>query len=97
MTDTIEWLEVIGRDASLRHASAEELGKVLELAQASEALTAAVVCGDRMRLSAELGNKPMEPPQSTQGPWREDEPDEDEGDVPHPPSTPDKGKSPHPR
>lgn len=79
MTDTIELLEVIGRDASLRHASVEELTKVLEQAQASEALTAAVASGDSMRLSQEFGHKPMAPPQSTQIPgYEEDEPEQDD-------------------
>jgi hypothetical protein len=93
MTDTIELLEAIGRDASLRHASAEELTKALEQAQASEALTAAVASGDNMRLSQEFGHKPMQAPQVTQIPGHEDdEPDHDEDDEPHHHSAPDKGK-----
>ncbi|MEO8999303.1 MAG: hypothetical protein ABI227_08400 [Rhodanobacter sp.] len=93
MADTIELLEIIGRDASLRHASAEELTKVLEQSQASEALTAAVASNDRMRLSEELGHKQMEPPQSTQGPWHEEEEqEEDDGDEPHQPPAPDRDK-----
>jgi hypothetical protein len=82
MVDTIELLETIGRDASLRHASAEELTGMLEQVQASDALKAAAASGDRMRLSEELGNKPLAPPQTTLGPAHEDEPQQDEDDEP---------------
>jgi hypothetical protein len=66
MLDTIELLEAIGRDASLRHASAEELTNMLEQAQASVALTAAVASGDSSRLSEEFGHKAMYAPQDSQ-------------------------------
>ena len=90
MTDTIDLLEAIGRDASLRHASAEELAKVLEGAQASEALTAAVASGNRSPLSEELVHGECEPPQSGQTGHEEDEPEEDQPlNVP----APDKGAS----
>lgn len=79
MSDTIDLLETIGRNASLRHASAEELSNMLELAQASKALMSAAVRGDSSLLSAELGNKPMQAPQITQSPGHED--DESEQDV----------------
>lgn len=46
MTDTIELLEIIGCDASLRYARADELKGVLERAQASAELTKAVAEGD---------------------------------------------------
>lgn len=90
MTDTIELLEAIGRDASLRHASAEELTSVLEHAQASAALTAAVASGDRMRLAEELGHKQMEPPQSTQAPSHEDEESDQDEDESNQSPKPDK-------
>jgi hypothetical protein len=66
MLDTIELLEAIGRDASLRHASTEELTNMLEQAQASVALTAAAASGDSSRLSEELGRKAMFTPQISQ-------------------------------
>lgn len=75
MSDTIELLEAIGRDASLRHATSEELASVLQQARASEALTAAVASGDRSHLASELGQNANLPPQSTQTPSHE------EGDV----------------
>jgi hypothetical protein len=77
MTDTIELLEAIGRDASLRHVSSEELARILKQAEASQALTAAVASGDRSLLSAELGHKVNDVPQATQSPgYEEDEPDQ---------------------
>lgn len=94
MTDTIELLEAIGRDASLRHASAEELGKILENSQASAALTAAVVFGDSSRLTQEFGQKQMEPPNSSQGlPGEDEEPDQEEGEEPPSPPAIGHGKS----
>jgi len=59
MTDTIEWLETIGKNAKLRHARAEELADALEQAGASDALKAAVTQGDSALLSAEFGEKVM--------------------------------------
>jgi hypothetical protein len=96
MTDTIDLLEAIGRDASLRHASPEELGKTLEQARASAALTAAVASGDSSKLFQEFGQKTMNPPNSTQGvPCEEDEPEQE--DEPLDPPTPDRDKSPSPK
>ena len=66
MLDTIELLEAIGQDATLRHASAEELTNILERAQASVALTAAAASGDSSRLSEGLGHKAMFTPQISQ-------------------------------
>ena len=77
MKDTIEMLEAIGRDASLRHASTEQLGKVLEASEASAALATAVASGDSSRLSAEFGHREMHMPQVSQVPGHEEE---EEGD-----------------
>ena len=91
MSDTIELLEAIGRDASLRHASSEELTNVLQQARASEALTAAVASGDSTLLFAELGHKVNLEPQATQSPgYEEDEPgqgDSEKSDRPSAPET----------
>lgn len=96
MTDTIDLLEAIGRDASLRHASPEELGKTLEQARASAALSEAVASGDSSKLFQEFGQKPMAPPNSSQGvPCEEDEPEQE--DEPLDPPTPDRDKSPSPK
>jgi hypothetical protein len=78
MSDTIELLEAIGRDASLRHASADELARVLQQSQASDALTAAVVAGDSSLLAVELGNKINYDPQASQTCIEEDETDQDD-------------------
>ncbi|MBP1474480.1 hypothetical protein J7I44_09210 [Frateuria sp. MAH-13] len=84
MTDTIELLEAIGRDASLRHAPGEELAQRLDGAQASAALVAAAASGDSSVLSVEFGQLPNQVPQVNQMPAREDdEPMEEEPlDVP---------------
>lgn len=91
MSDTIELLEAIGRDASLRHASADELAPILELALASEVLKAAVAAGDSSLLSQELGHKPNHSPQVSNSPGHEeDEPDHDRDEgKPRHPSEPD--------
>jgi hypothetical protein len=81
MTDTIELLEAIGSDASLRYASADELKSVLEQAQASVDLTMAVAAGDGARLREELGLQQM--PQTHSAPLHEDD-EEEEADIPQP-------------
>ncbi|MBE1162537.1 hypothetical protein [Dyella acidiphila] len=55
MLDTIEWLETIGQNASLRHAPAEQLVSTLDQAGASAALKAAAMSGDKSKLSSEWG------------------------------------------
>lgn len=81
MPDTIELLEAIGRDASLRHISAEDLANLLRQVQASEALTKTVVSGDRSWLSEEFGSILMHTTHISQFPGHEDdEPDDDDGD-----------------
>jgi hypothetical protein len=78
MSDTIDLLDAIGQDASLRHASADDLSLVLERANASEALKAAVAAADSSLLSAELGPKPTQAPQISNSPGHEEE--EEPGD-----------------
>jgi len=56
MTDTIELLETIGSDASLRYAPADELKSVLERAKASTELTMAMASGDSTLLRQMLGH-----------------------------------------
>lgn len=81
--DTIELLEAIGSDASLRYAAADELKGVLAHAQAGAELAEAVATSDgsllRMQWHANLA------PQSTQAPTHfpghEDE-EEDDVDAP---------------
>ncbi|WP_267220910.1 hypothetical protein [Dyella silvae] len=52
--DSIDLLEAIGSNASLRYATATELVHMLERANASSALTHAVMSGDSTRLSEQL-------------------------------------------
>lgn len=94
MTDTMDWLEAIGQDATLRHASADELNATLEAAEASEALMAAVASGDSGWLSQELGKRVMHVTQSSQTFPEGDEPErEDEGE-PLDPAQPERTASP---
>ncbi|MBD8871730.1 hypothetical protein IHE47_02715 [Rhodanobacter sp. DHB23] len=83
MTDTIELLEAIGSDASLRYAQAGELQAVLEQTQASAELKAAVTLGDSAPLRDEFGLQQMPQTPQSNAPGHGD--DEDgEGDVPQP-------------
>ena len=94
MADTIEWLETIGKSATLRRAPAEELVETLELTDATAALKTAVMSGDRSSLFAELGNKPMRV-MDMNGPSHEEEPDHDHDEhAPAHPPHPDKEDQP---
>ncbi len=68
MSNTIEALEIIGRDASLRHASRENLMQVLAGMDASEGLKMAATSGDRRHLAQELGQKINQVSQVNQNP-----------------------------
>lgn len=89
MRSTIDLLEVIGRNASLRHARAEDLANTLAAAQASTALKAAALTGDRTYLSAELGQTPTQAPQISQTPAQEED---DTSEDPLTPSPTNSGK-----
>lgn len=54
MTDTIKLLETIGKDASLRHMSNQDLSGALDTLDASETLKAASASGDSGILRQEL-------------------------------------------
>jgi hypothetical protein len=53
--DTVELLEAIGRDASLRHASPEALASALDAAGASPGVRELAATGNDAALTAELG------------------------------------------
>jgi len=55
--DTIELLETIGRDASLRRAGRESLVQALDEMGANEGLKMAAASGDRSHLGEELGDE----------------------------------------
>ena len=57
MTNTIELLEAIGRDASLRHATGDDLSRALSALQASEGLKQAALSGDDGYLAQEFGHR----------------------------------------
>ena len=93
MPDTIELLEAIGRDASLRHASVAELTNIF-VAQSPGTLTATMTSADSSRLSEKFGHKPKHAPQVSQAPRHEDnESGHDDGDEPHHSLGPNRGKS----
>ncbi|MET0255651.1 MAG: hypothetical protein ABWZ85_04985 [Luteibacter sp.] len=80
MRDTIDLLEAIGRDASLRHASPDMLAELLATEGASGALRSAVALGDAAPLTDELGLIQMQTHQSTQFPGHDDDHDDDDKD-----------------
>ncbi|MBD8879159.1 hypothetical protein IHE49_01540 [Rhodanobacter sp. 7MK24] len=83
MADTIELLEAIGSDASLRYAQVDELKAVLEQTQASVELTEAVVQGDGASLRKELKLQETTQVQQTHAPGHEGD-DDGECDPPKP-------------
>ncbi|ODV15609.1 MAG: hypothetical protein ABT19_09140 [Rhodanobacter sp. SCN 68-63] len=92
MHDTIDLLEAIGRDASLRYADGEALAADVAFGTASEALRTAILRGSRAELVAELGTQSMQAMQGTQTPQREEDPDREEDEEPTPdhPDSPEK-------
>lgn len=76
MSNTIELLETIGKSASLRYASAEQLLHSLDQVDAPKELKGAVSSGDSSFLFRELGKNAMHTsqgaPQITNAVWRED-------------------------
>lgn len=92
MTDTIELLEVIGGDASLRYAQADELKGVLEQAQASAGLSMAVALGDGAPLRHELGLQQISEAPQMNSPGYGDEEEEEDAPLPEP-SQPDSSPS----
>lgn len=91
MTDTMDWLEAIGQDATLRHAPADELNSTLEAAEASEALMAAVASGDSSWLAQEFGKRVMHVTQSSQTFPESEEPEREDEAEPLNPAEPQKG------
>lgn len=78
MTNTVEWLEAIGKDAGLRYASSTKVLSALDQGQAPEALKNAVLSGDMSVLARDPAGKTMHviqewgTPQSSQTVWREE-------------------------
>ncbi|NID14090.1 hypothetical protein [Luteibacter yeojuensis] len=82
MRDTVELLEAIGRDASLRHASPEALARALEAADASAGLLELAANGDGTALTQELGLTKMQTEHMSQTGAHEDEEPEEGGEEP---------------
>ncbi|WP_329741802.1 hypothetical protein [Dyella sp. A6] len=62
MSDTIELLEAIGSNASLRWASPDALKRALDGFDASEGVRVAAASGDKGALLQELGGRASPPP-----------------------------------
>lgn len=77
MSNTIELLESIGADASLRHASGADLEEMLEAMQATDELKLAASTGNPEPLKQELGGKSMGVNNTQNGTCEEDEEEED--------------------
>lgn len=88
MSNTVELLETIGSDASLRHASAPDLARTLAGMQATRGLRQAVASGDITPLEEELGDRGMQtldsPVQSGFEEGNEDDKDFDDAAPPKP-------------
>lgn len=79
MSNTIELLETIGSDASLRHASGDELARTLAGMHATEGLQQAAAAGDSSLLEKELGHRNMTVTKTpTQTGYEEEDLDDDE-------------------
>lgn len=87
MSGTIELLEAIGSDASLRYAATEELMRVLERARADAGLVKAVA-GDCSLLDAQFARRVIPMCHVSQTAEEDDEPgevEEEESPVPREP------------
>lgn len=85
MTDAIDFLEQLGRNARLRHAPAAELEQALAASGIAPELRSALLSDDSPRLGALLGAQPticclIVKPDPAQPDEEEDEEDEEEED-----------------
>jgi hypothetical protein len=85
MTDAIDFLEQLGRNARLRHAPATELERVLAASGFEPSLRSALLADDAMRLGELLGAQPsvcclIEKPDQEEDDEEEEEEEEFEDD-----------------
>jgi hypothetical protein len=85
MTDPIEFLDQLGRNARLRHAAPAELERALAAAGIDPRLRSALLADDPLRLGALLGAQPnvcclIVKPDPEQPDEEEDEDEEEEDD-----------------
>jgi hypothetical protein len=78
MSSVIEFLERMGADAQLRHASQDEIAVALEQSQIDSALGAAIIARSTADLYSLLDLRPMF--HTLENPGREDEDEEGEGE-----------------
>jgi hypothetical protein len=83
MSDSIDFLEAVGRDASLRRLSPDQLAQRLKEVGASDVLAAAAAQRNGRLLAQEFGVRVMHEPNGTITPFRE---------VPQPLKVPSPGK-----
>lgn len=78
MSSVIEFLERMGADAQLRHASQEDVVRAVEESQVDAAVGAAIIAKSTSELYALLKQQPMF--HVMNNPGREDEEEEEEGE-----------------
>ena len=82
MSNTIELLEAIGKDASLRHASRDDLAQSLTGMHASEWLLRAARSGDSGQLTPELGHRDIKANNHVnQAPCHQDDDEQQDDDL----------------
>jgi hypothetical protein len=72
MSDSIDLLEAVGRDASLRRLPGDELARRLKKAGASDVLASAAIQRNSAVLCEEFGVRVMGQPNSGNTPFREE-------------------------
>jgi hypothetical protein len=84
MTDPIDFLEQLGRNAALRHALLVELERAIAKTEIDPELRSALLADDTLRLGAMLGAEPNicclveKPDQEEEDDEEEEEPDDEE-------------------
>ncbi|KJV37288.1 hypothetical protein [Luteibacter yeojuensis] len=71
MSDSIDLLEAVGRDASLRRLPPDLMASALREAGATDALAEAATTGDPRALAGEFGARSMMAAQTYQTPYRD--------------------------
>lgn len=87
MLSVIDFLEEMGKDARLRHASQDDIAQALAHAGIESALGAAIIAKSTSELYALLGQGPMFHVQMDPGKEEEEEDEDEEGDEDGKPSS----------
>jgi hypothetical protein len=83
MLNVIDFLERVGQDAQLRHASKDDVELALANTHIDQGMQAAILAGDQSRLKALLECAPL---MSMQFPGKEDEEEDEDEDTEESPS-----------